>query len=248
MENEITFWFAEEKTFTSAVTQNALKLILSDDEITQNNRFSSKPDKLNHLVSRAMIRTGLSSLSPQRPLSSWQFGRGVYGKPYVKNIDEMIEFSLSHTRGIVVCAFSRCGRIGIDIEPADRQVDWLSMQRHCLSAIEVEQLMAQPEEKRKHLFLTFWVLKESYLKALGRGITPHMNSISFILDDCASTARLMDNDEYTFTYGYFSDRYVFSCCTGIDQKNEFRQGIIFNKFDPWIERTAPESNVWGQVS
>lgn len=234
MRNDNTFWLAEGQTFATAVAQNALKFILSSEEVIQNSLFSSEPDKLNNLISRAMIRTGLSHLFPDRCLSSWRFGKGSHGKPYVEDVDDFVEFNLTHCKGLILCAFSKNGGIGIDVERIDRCVNWQSMSLSCLSSIELEQLMEQPEVHRKRLFLTFWVLKESYLKALGLGITPYMNSISFIIDDKASTAKLTDSDDYIFTYGTLFNSYVYSICIKSRQKKEQGyQAVEFKRFEPW---------------
>lgn len=91
------------------------------------------------------------------------------GKPYAENLN--IEFSISHSGTIAVCAISD-HPVGIDIERI-KEV-----------SINVAKRLYTPDEQKyvfekwdlsKQRFCEVWTRKEAYVKKIGRGITyfPH---------------------------------------------------------------------------
>ena len=127
--------------------------------------------KVNSLVSELLV---LSEISRRTGIEQGRirFRKGPHGKPYIKNKDgAWLEFSLSHTNGAVIAAFSEDVEIGIDIERADRRIsDALYSRVLC-------------DEERFHAtsgadFLRAWVQKEAFLKRLGVGITRDLRGVN----------------------------------------------------------------------
>lgn len=94
-----------------------------------------------------------------------RFRVGENGKPYVVNSD--IEFSISHSGTVAVCAISD-KPVGIDIE------------RIRDANINVAKRLFAPDEQKyvfekwslsKQRFFEIWTRKEAYVKMLGKGIT-----------------------------------------------------------------------------
>lgn len=54
--------------------------------------------------------------------------------------------------------------------------------RRFCSPLEIADIERQPAEDRDHRFLTYWTLKEAYLKARGLGIAVHLADVEFSLD------------------------------------------------------------------
>lgn len=126
--------------------------------------------KVNSLISELLV---LSEISRRTGIAQdrIKFRKGPYGKPYIKNKNgEWLEFSLSHTDGAVIAAFSD-EELGVDIERPDRRVsDALYNRVLC-------------EEERFHTtsnadFLRAWVKKEAFLKRLGVGITRDLRGVN----------------------------------------------------------------------
>lgn len=99
------------------------------------------------------------------------------GKPYFTDIP--LHFSVSHTKHHVFCVLSD-HPIGIDAEEADRDIN-LNLAKKILSPNEQLQFEAATDKRRA--LLTFWVLKEAYVKCTGEGLTPYPNHTDFSLSD-----------------------------------------------------------------
>ena len=99
---------------------------------------------------------------------------GDKGKPHIANLKN-IHFNISHSGQYVVCAVAQ-DEIGIDVERV-RKVN-LRIAERFFSEPEINDLMTRNEEDRMLYFITLWTIKESYLKAIGRGLTQHLNSFT----------------------------------------------------------------------
>ncbi|HEX5278233.1 MAG TPA: 4'-phosphopantetheinyl transferase superfamily protein [Fluviicoccus sp.] len=88
-------------------------------------------------------------------------------------------WSVSHTQGMVACAWSTAGPCGVDLEKADRPVQAEKVIRRYFSAEEQAWLATLPERERKARFLDLWTRKEAVIKALGVGIAGHLAAIVF---------------------------------------------------------------------
>lgn len=91
------------------------------------------------------------------------------GKPFLRDFPAL-EFNLSHTENMALCAVNLQTPIGIDIEyiAKNKKINYWSIAKRFFSTQEnlVLSLSQQPEID----FLMLWTRKESYLKAMGTGI------------------------------------------------------------------------------
>lgn len=99
------------------------------------------------------------------------------GKPYFE--ESSIHFSITHTKRHVFCVLADAP-VGIDAEEENREID-LRLAEKILSPNEYSQYLAA-EEKRLAL-LTFWVLKEAFVKCSGEGLTGYPRDTDFSLSD-----------------------------------------------------------------
>lgn len=97
-----------------------------------------------------------------------------YGKPQMEGSG--VYFNLSHSGDWIACIIGR-KTVGVDVEKI-QTID-LSIAGHFFARPEVLDLMALPEEKRYDYFFTLWSLKESYIKAEGKGVSIPLNSFWF---------------------------------------------------------------------
>jgi 4'-phosphopantetheinyl transferase len=93
-------------------------------------------------------------------------------KPYFAGI-EGVHFSLSHTKGAVLCALSGTN-IGCDIEVLDRKVDIASIERLVLSDDEREGF----DMNDRSAFFRIWTRKEAFVKYTGEGLGAEFSSFS----------------------------------------------------------------------
>jgi 4'-phosphopantetheinyl transferase len=111
--------------------------------------------------------------------NSIKFSKGTFGKPYLKNVKDM-EFNISHSGDWVVVAFGR-SELGIDIEFM-KQIDFGIASRF-FSRYEKDFIISGNQDMQRHRFYQIWTLKESYLKAIGTGLSGGIKEISFCKPD-----------------------------------------------------------------
>lgn len=126
-----------------------------------------------------------------------KFGKNEHGKP----ITDGMEFNLSHSGDIAVCAVSD-KPVGIDIE-AVREIRPDAAKRFA-SAEELEYIGGD----QRRLF-EIWTLKEAYFKCVGTGIGSDIKSVTFTVD-----GGYIRCSEPGFTCKFISiaDGYICSVC------------------------------------
>lgn len=115
-----------------------------------------------------------AALADQGIPGETEIGKTVLGKPYLKEFPG-IQFNLSHSGPYGVCAISGAP-VGVDVElirPLRREVA-----KRFFTALEQGWLERHPPEE----FFRLWTRKESFSKALGKGLTLPMDSFS-VLDE-----------------------------------------------------------------
>ena len=98
-----------------------------------------------------------------------------HGKPFINGGPP---FSIAHAGDLVACCTADSGDVGIDLEFTDSERNIEGVAKRYFSADEVEWLAAQPEDR----FFMLWVLKESWVKALGLSIFGNMDEPRFRVD------------------------------------------------------------------
>lgn len=93
---------------------------------------------------------------------------GEHGKPAFLNHPNL-HFNLSHSDTLVACALSDTP-VGVDVQHLVKLRDGLV--RYTMSDEEIAAFEALDNDEAKQLLFTqLWTLKESYVKATGRGLT-----------------------------------------------------------------------------
>lgn len=101
-----------------------------------------------------------------------------YGKPYFKNdsssdTKEIPFFNISHSGKYVLCGIS-LRECGVDIEEIKSYPK--DVARHGFCEEEYAALENAAEEEKDKLFYTYWTLKESTVKYLGKGLSVPLKS------------------------------------------------------------------------
>lgn len=147
--------------------------ILSSSERNHAASLRFHEDRVRSVATRAALRRLLAPQVKTAP-EALLFATNAYGKPFLQSKTK-IEFNVSHAGGFALIAVSRDRCVGVDIEWADRPIDVNSMARYVFSPME-----RQYAQKTQRTFMLRWVAKESALKALGLGISEHLQSVSII--------------------------------------------------------------------
>src|SRR5678816_4274419 len=130
--------------------------------------FRHDRDRWMFALGREMARSLVAPALGVSP-DAWTWREGPHGRPEIAEPVSALHFNLSHSAGVVVCALSRDRAVGVDVEDLTRRApDPAIVTRYC-SPAEAEDVCAQADGWRDR-FLTYWTLKEAYLKARGLGI------------------------------------------------------------------------------
>lgn len=131
---------------------------------------SSKKARVNQTINETAKKSIVASdMLSRKLIAEWfgihadsvNFSIDEHGKPHA--IDLPIHFSVSHSKGIVVCAVSD-KPIGVDIEFL-RTIDPRIIHRYCDDA-ELAYLNSDPQTN----FFELWTAKEAYTKLIGIGL------------------------------------------------------------------------------
>lgn len=142
--------------------------LLNDDEKEKYDSYLLKSKKTEYLIGRVIIKTVIGRILGCLP-EEVVIKKGDYGKPYVEGIER--HFNLSHTSGMVVCAFSD-RPVGLDVEKIASPP--YEIMRKVFGQTEIDFVENMPDEKsRREAFYLVWTRKESVLKGLGKGFAIH---------------------------------------------------------------------------
>lgn len=158
------------------------------------------------LLGDYLVRKIISNVN-NIPFNQIDFEYTKYGKPLIKDVPNL-HFNVSHSGCWVVVAFSNY-RIGIDIEKV-REVN-LNIADKFFSNFE-KALIIKEKHNKRHTFFKIWTLKESYIKAIGSGLSKPLDSFSVISND--GNLRFIKEYDEEFRLETFlveSDYYVSVC-------------------------------------
>ncbi|SFJ92638.1 4'-phosphopantetheinyl transferase [Paenibacillus sp. UNC496MF] len=151
---------------------------LSSVKQTQIRRMLKYEDRVRSSVGEALVKHAIGKTTGM-PHHEIRFVTNEYGKPQLAD-SNVVHFNIAHSGEWIVCA-TDLNPVGVDIEKI-HSVD-LQMARHFFSEAEFKQLTALPEAQHLTYFFDIWTLKESYIKADGRGLSLSLNSFSIIKKD-----------------------------------------------------------------
>lgn len=136
-------------------------------------RFYRRHDQKHFTVARGVLRHLLAKYLQISP-EVIQFDYLAQGKPVL--LDRSLQFNVSHSHGQALFAFARQGRIGIDLEQEDRDVEWASLSQRFFARAEHQAILALPASEQKAAFFRCWTRKEAYVKAHGDGLMRGLQS------------------------------------------------------------------------
>jgi 4'-phosphopantetheinyl transferase len=148
-----------------------LRATLSPSELEKAERMS---DARLHICARGLVRRCLSRERPETPAEAWTFERTEAGKPFVTGPAPGPSFSLSHTDGLVAVAVGECG---VDVEALSRGNEILDTVLRAFAPAELEEVRLLPADDQVRRAVELWTAKEAYLKALGTGISRHLDRV-----------------------------------------------------------------------
>jgi len=148
---------------------------IPEDRYRKMLRYHYYLDKMLLIGNEILFEYGMRQNFPEMESRQWIRQVDEAGKPYLEGTD-LIYFNMSHAGIYSACAFSK-KPVGLDIEQIKPIALSIAKRYYCRS--EYEDIMEHSDEGRSRRFYQYWVLKESFIKAVGLGLSIPLNQFSF---------------------------------------------------------------------
>ncbi len=159
--------------------------VLSAQELLRLAGFKQAVLADRYIAVRFIVRTVLADYLQVAP-ASLEFTVAEYGKPVLQGHD--LAFNIAHSGDRLLIAISNLSHIGVDIEQIRPRSNLAALVRRCCSPVECQFWAGLAEADQQRYFYEFWVRKEAFVKAVGRGI-------ALGLDQCELALPAMDGFE-----------------------------------------------------
>ncbi len=151
---------------------DGLRDVLSRDEVERASRFRFDRDREAFVCTRGALRAVLGSylgIAPERV----ELAYGEKGKPEVRGLS----FNVSHAGDVAVAAFTRTGRVGVDVELMRDDVELTALARRFFTSAENDALSRLSGDRLVAGFYSCWTRKEAFVKALGEGLSFELDRV-----------------------------------------------------------------------
>lgn len=177
------------------------KHVLSDDEKERAMRLGLQEYRDRFVTARGYLRTILGRYLNTEPASiEFEYNqRGKPGLPAESN-PKGINFNISHSRNLALCAVGVKGEIGVDVEYVRRVMRTDKILERFFSPGEREYFHSRPDIVKERSFMSLWTIKEAYSKAVGTGFSSGLKELDFspvITTSNASTCIEVLNERWT---------------------------------------------------
>jgi 4'-phosphopantetheinyl transferase len=153
------------------VARERLVTILDEAERQRTARFRFARDADRFVVAHGAVRTILAAYLRCEP-AEVTFVTGPHGKPTMApRLARHVDFNLSHSDALALCAVTRDRRVGVDVEKIRNDFAIDDIARAYFSAAERAALMRLAAPLRTAAFFSCWTRKEAYIKARGDGLS-----------------------------------------------------------------------------
>ncbi|KAJ8880360.1 hypothetical protein PR048_016829 [Dryococelus australis] len=162
---------------------------IQEEEKVRIGKFVFRSDAKASLVGRLLMRKYVSSATGI-PYSEVNFLRDEMGKPYVLN--PLVNFNVSHHGDYVVLAGELASnKVGVDVMKFEYKTgkelkEFFSTMSRQFTPQEwghIRGPIGTPASKQVVMFYRYWCLKESYLKAVGTGISVDLNRVAMMIQE-----------------------------------------------------------------
>ena len=173
--SDVHVWMADLSDFKEKIS--FLERLLSRDELDRSKRFVKADDCERYVFSHGFLRLVLAHYLAVSP-GSLIFDAKEGLKPSLSSlISSFLEFNLSHSGGRVLVGVSQNLPLGVDIEWVRSGLPVESLARRVCTRHEYDQLMTLSGSEQLEAFYSCWTLKESFIKAIGKGLSFPLDGI-----------------------------------------------------------------------
>ncbi|MCK6258777.1 4'-phosphopantetheinyl transferase superfamily protein [Fictibacillus sp. KIGAM418] len=190
--------------------------------------FSRREDCLRGLLAELLIRK-IASDTFAVPVKSILFELTDFGKPSLKTPLNKLHYNISHSGNWVVCITDEC-TVGIDIEKKNA-ID-LQIARQFFAQEEYDYIEGNWDEQQKQeRFFEVWTAKESYIKAIGKGLSIPLNSFSTVRQGNVEGLRVFEHENWYLKTYLLDSEYALTACS---QSNKFCESVQIMPIDSLV--------------
>jgi len=165
------YYAASVANFTSRLADYLA--ILDKAELATVKRLKHSKLKERYIISHGILRQLLAK-RVNDSAADIRIEKTEFGKPFLSDYPEL-SFNISHSDDILALAFSAQCQLGIDVECHKDRDTWEGLVKKCLASEEADYWYRLEKADRSRAFYQFWVRKEAFVKAVGKGITLGLN-------------------------------------------------------------------------
>ena len=162
-------------TRVNEATYGSLKALLSSEEQERSDRFAFDKDRFAFVVANGVARLLLERFTGIA-VASQRFEKNAFGKPSL--VGSEWDFNISHSGSLALCGLCQNCPIGVDVEQAKANFNPIELSEHYFSKSEKTILQETVKSKRLEAFYRCWTRKEAYIKAIGKGLSEPLDSLS----------------------------------------------------------------------
>lgn len=173
---------------------------LSDNRIEKVNRLKKSHKKAQSIGAELVLNYAVKNEMGAKVPINWNTDKN--GKMYLGDYEDLY-VNLSHSGDFAVCAVNDTP-IGVDIQYC-RECD-IKIAERFFSECETEFITGSADKTKA--FFKVWTRKESFVKAIGKGITIPLNSFSVLND----IIEYEDRNYHFREYSVSREGYMLSAC------------------------------------
>lgn len=175
-------------SFTPRLSSYLAVLDKHELAIAERFKFAELRDRyiINHGILRQLLAEHVNESAPDLRIDKTEFG-----KPFLPDYPEL-SFNMSHSGNILAVAISSQCQLGVDIECYKARNIWEGLVKKCFAPEEADFWYSLDKSERSRAFYQFWVKKEAFVKAVGKGITLGLNQCVVNPSDLSSFLRIPD--------------------------------------------------------
>ncbi len=181
------------------------------EECLRFSKYIRKIDKQRFLLGRVLLKKKISELLNLN-VSQIRFSYSEYGKPVLQKYPDC-HFSLTHSGDWICCAVGQVP-VGIDIqhmEPIE-----LDIAKNFFSSTEYNNLLSVHKPDRKDYFYDLWTIKESFIKATGKGLMMPLNAFTVrpcYDEDCKMIECDLEKEAHFYKQFLLDSEHKMAICT-----------------------------------
>jgi 4'-phosphopantetheinyl transferase len=178
-DGEIHLWKAFKGALSSRL--NELESLLDGVELRRAKLFHFQKDRNRFVAAHGILRKIIGRYLgiPQCRIS---FRAAPAGKPELddRQNPEPFFFNISHSHDLVVLAFSRSHRLGVDVEHIRPLPDFHEIVHFYFHPKETAAIQQLPASEQQQAFFQLWTGKEAFVKGTGEGLSRPFDSFAFL--------------------------------------------------------------------